>query len=136
MVRFKSEVKLFVLDERAQGKSWKVIREGIKDRFNIEPPTIRAMEKWVKNLDRTALQAELLMKNMGGQMPAIETEARIRFAQELMPVLLRARDVGQDIELAGWKWFLQFIDNRLGGERFEQMIDEYMKERQKISDYN
>lgn len=129
MVRFKGEVKLFVLDERAQGKNWKVIKEGIRNKFNVEPPTIRAMEKWIKNLDRTTLQAELLMKNVGREMPAIETEARIRFAQELMPVLLRAKDVGQDIELAGWKWFLQFIDNRLGSKRFEQMIDEYMKDR-------
>lgn len=130
MARFEGRVKLFVLDERAQGKGWKVIKQGIKDRFNVEPPTIRAMEKWIKNLDRTTLTADL-MKDVRGQMPAIETEAQVRFAQEVMPILWRARDAGQDMELAGWKWFLQFIDGRLGSQRFERMIDEYMKERQK-----
>jgi hypothetical protein len=128
MVRFKGEVKLFVLDERSEGKSWKVIQEGIKERFNIEPPTIRAMEKWVKNLDRTMLTAEL-MKDLKKEMPEIKTEAEVRFAQDLMPALWRARDAGQDIELVGWKWFLRIMDDRLGSNRFEHAIDEYMKER-------
>jgi len=130
MARFNSAVKLFVLDGRAEGKGWKIIKQGIKDKFNIEPPTVRAMQKWEKNLDRMALTAEL-MKDIKGQMPTIETEAQVRFAQELMPVLWNAKDVGQDMELAGWKWFLQFIDGRLGSQRFELMINQYMEERRK-----
>jgi hypothetical protein len=34
--------------------------------------------------------------------------------------------------LAGWKWFLQFIDVRLGSQRFERMIKEYMDEREEL----
>ena len=130
MARFKTEVKLFVLDERAQGKGWKIISQGIKGKFNIDPPTVRAMQKWEKNLDRMALTAEL-MKDLKGEMPVIETEAQVRFAQDLMPILWNARDAGQDMELAGWKWFLHFIDGRLGSPRFERMISEYMREREK-----
>ena len=130
MARFKTEVKLFVLGERAEGKGWKVIRERIRERFKIEPPTVRAMQKWEKNLDRMALTAEL-MKDFKGEMPVIETEAQVRFAQDLMPILWNARDAGQDMELAGWKWFLHFIDGRLGNQRFERMISEYMAERGK-----
>lgn len=130
MARFKTEVKLFVLDERAQGKGWKIISQGIKGKFNIDPPTVRAMQKWEKNLDRMALTAEL-MKDIKGEMPVIETEAQVRFAQDLMPILWNARDAGQDMELAGWKWFLHFIDGRLGSQRFERMISEYMREREK-----
>ena len=130
MARFKTEVKLFVLDERAQGKGWKIISQGIKGKFNIDPPTVRAMQKWEKNLDRMALTAEL-MKDIKGEMPVIETEAQVRFAQDLMPILWNAKDAGQDMELAGWKWFLHFIDGRLGSQRFERMINEYMAERGK-----
>ena len=130
MTRFSANVKLFVLDERKQGKGWKVIRQGIRDKFNIQPPTVRSMEKWVKKLDRMALTAEL-MKDLKGAMPVIETEAQVRFAQDLMPILWNARDAGQDMELAGWKWFLHFIDGRLGSQRFERMISEYMREREK-----
>ena len=130
MARYKTEVKLFVLDERAQGKGWKIISQGIKGKFNIDPPTVRAMQKWETNLDRMALTAEL-MKDIKGEMPVIETEAQVRFAQDLMPILWNARDAGQDMELAGWKWFLHFIDGRLGTQRFERMINEYMAERGK-----
>ncbi len=130
MARYKTEVKLFVLDERAQGKGWKIISQGIKGKFNIDPPTVRAMQKWETNLDRMALTAEL-MKDIKGEMPVIAKEAQVRFAQDLMPILWNARDVGQDMELAGWKWFLHFIDGRLGTQRFERMINEYMAERGK-----
>jgi len=130
MARFKTEVKLFVLDERTQGKGWKIITKGIEEKFKIKPPTVRAMQKWEKNLDRIALTAEI-MKDLKGEMPVIETEAQVRFAQDLMPILWNARDAGQNMELAGWKWFLNFIDGRLGSQRFERMIDEYMAGRGK-----
>jgi len=130
MKRFKTDVKLFVLNERSEGKGWKVIKERIRQRFNIEPPTTRAMQKWEKGLDRSALKAELL-KDIKGEMPVIEAEAQLRFAQDLLPTLWKAREAGQDMELAGWKWFLHFIDSRLGNQRFDRLVSEYMSERQK-----
>ena len=133
MERFKTDVKLFVLNERAEGKGWKVIKERIKQRFNIEPPTTRAMQKWEQKLDQDALKAEI-MKDIKGEMPAIQAEARLKFAQELLPTLWRARGAGQDMELAGWKWFLHFIDNRLGSEQFTRLVEEYMLERKNIAD--
>lgn len=130
MIRFKTDVKLFVLNERSEGKGWKIIKERIRQRFNIEPPTVRAMQKWEKRLDRTALNAEL-MKDIRSEMPTIEAEAQLRFAQELLPTVWKARDAGQDMELAGWKWFLHFIDSRLGSQTFERLVSEYMSERHK-----
>ena len=129
MQRFKTEVKLFVLNERSEGKGWKVIKERITQKFNITPPTTRAMQKWERRFDRKTLNAEL-MKDVKGELPSIVGEARVRFAQELLPTLWRAKDAGQDMELAGWKWFLHFIDERLGEERFKRLVAEYMAERQ------
>ena len=128
MKRFNTDVKLFVLNEHSEGKGWKVIKERIRQRFNIEPPTTRAMQKWEKSLDRAALNAELL-KDIKGEMPVIEAEAQLRFAQDLLPTLWKAREAGQDMELAGWKWFLHFIDSRLGSQGFEHLVNEYMSER-------
>ena len=50
MPRFNIQVKLFALDERAKGEGWKAIVQGIRDKFGIEPPTIRAMQKWEKTV--------------------------------------------------------------------------------------
>jgi len=130
MARFRTEVKLFVLDGRAEGKGWKVLKQGIKDKFNIEPPTTRAMQKWEKKLDRAALSHEL-MKEMEKATPAIGAEARQRVAQGLLPVLWQARDAGQGLELAGWKWFFSLVESQLGSSKFEYVIREYMREREK-----
>ena len=69
------------------------------------------------------------MKDIKGEMPVIEAEAQLRFAQDLLPTLWKARDAGEDMELAGWKWFLHFIDGRLGSQGFERLVNEYMSER-------
>lgn len=90
------------------------------------------MQKWEQKLDRATLTTEL-MKDIKGEMPAITAEARLRFGQELLPMLWKAKDAGQDMELAGWKWFLHFIDNRLGSEQFTRLVKEYMVERENIS---
>jgi len=132
MQRFKTEIKLFVLNERSEGKGWKVIKERIKQKFNIQPPTTRAMQKWEQKLDREALNAEL-MKDVKRQLPAIEAEAQVRVAMELLPTLWKAKEAGQDLELAGWKWFLHFIDSRLGREMFDKLIEEYCLEREAVS---
>ena len=130
MPRFNIQVKLFALDERAKGEGWKAIGQGIRDKFGIEPPTVRAMQKWEKKLDRLALSHQLMME-VRGQMPRIEKEAQVRFAQELIPVLWQAKDAGQDIELSGWKWFLQLMESQLGKQNFEYIIREYMAERER-----
>jgi len=130
MPRFNIQVKLFALDERAKGEGWKTIRQGIKDKFSIEPPTVRAMQKWEKKLDRLALSHQL-MREVRGQMPSIEAEAQVRFAQELIPLLWQAKDAGQDIELSGWKWFFKLVEDQLGSDKFKHVIREYIAEREK-----
>jgi hypothetical protein len=129
MERFQSEVKLFVLNERSEGKGWKVIKDRIHERFNITPPTTRAMQKWEQHLDRAALSAEI-MKDVKGKMGVIEAEA-LQSAQGLLATLWQAKDDGHDLEVAGWKWLFHYLDNRLGEQRFEILVDSYMRERKK-----
>jgi len=128
--RFNLQVKLFALDERAKGEGWKAIGQGIRDKFGIEPPTVRAMQKWEKKLDRLALSHQL-MREVRGRMPNIEAEAQVRFAQELIPLLWQAKDAGQDMEVSGWKWFLKLVEDQLGSDKFEHIIREYIADRNK-----
>jgi hypothetical protein len=130
MPRFNIKVKVYALDERAKGEGWQVIRQGIREKFDVEPPTVRAMQKWEKKLDRLELSHQL-MKEVKAQMPAIEAEAEVRFARDLLPVLWQAGDAGQEIELAGWKWFLSVVEKKLGSSKFDQLIQSYMEGRGK-----
>ena len=125
--RYKTEVKLFALNERAEGKGWQIIRQRIGERFNVEPPTVRAMEKWKKSLNPEAITAEL-MKDAKAEIPKIGAAVEIEVAQNLLPVLLKAREAGIDMETAAWKWFFQWIERWLGRERFRNLITEYFSE--------
>lgn len=126
--RYKTEVKLFALNERAEGKGWQIIRQRITERFNVPPPTVRAMEKWQKSLNRETIAAEL-MKDAKQAAPKVQAQAQITVAQGLLPVLLAARDAGQDTEAAAWMWFFNWIEGWLGREKFDRLITQYRLER-------
>jgi hypothetical protein len=128
MKGFSFEVKLYVLDRRHEGKAWKEITQGIKERFNINPPTVRAMQKWEKELDRETLN-RALMEEAKRRVPEVKQGVLGQMAGGLIPVLWQARDLGGDIELEGWIWFLRVFEHQLGSEKFEQVVSEYLKRR-------
>ena len=122
--RYKTEVKLFAINERAKGKRWQAIQKDIQENFNVPAPTVRGMEKWGKSLDREAITSEL-MKDVKEQLPKTANAAQMQVAQGLLPVLFTAREAGQDVEASAWKWFFKWMEDYLGRERFKQLIDEY-----------
>ena len=126
--RYKTEVKLFALNERAEGKKWAIIQDRIKERFNVNPPGIRVMEKWKTSLNSESIRAEL-MKDANEELPKLETEAKTKVMENLLPVLLSAQSAGKDMESAAWKWFFESIENLIGLEKFERYATEYFATR-------
>lgn len=124
---FSFEVKLFALDSRREGKGWGEIRHAIKERFNINPPTVRAMQKWDKETDRGVLNRALKEKAKK-EAEAIKGQALTSVAEDLLPRLWKARDAGEDIEYAGWRWFFSIIEATLGSEKFRKFFKQYMEE--------
>jgi len=124
---FSFEVKLFALDSRREGKGWGEIRRAIKERFNINPPTVRAMQKWDKETDRGVLNRALKEKAKK-EAEAIKGQALTSVAEDLLPRLWKARDAGEDIEYAGWRWFFSIIEATLGSEKFRKFFNQYMEE--------
>jgi len=122
--RYKTEVKLFALNERAEGKQWKIIQARIKERFNVNPPGVRVMEKWKTSLNSQSIKAEL-MKDAKQELPKLEREAKAKIMENLLPVLLSAQSAGQNMESAAWKWFFESIENLIGLEKFERFATEY-----------
>jgi len=127
MKRFSFEVKLFAFDRRHEGKGWGEIRRAIKEKFKIEPPTIRAMQKWEQGSDREVL-IKALKDKATNEAEAMRKQALNRVAQELFPKLLEARDTGEDVEYAGWSWFFSIMESTLGREKFRNFMDRYLKE--------
>ncbi len=130
MTRYSAKIKIYVLEQRNKRKKpkWKSLQESIKRQFDIEPPTIRMMQKWEKELDPNDLSAEF-QKDMKKKMPAIAASAELNFAQSLLPTIMNAEAAGEDLEITGWKWFLQFMETQMGSDKFEKVIADYMKNR-------
>lgn len=124
MQRFSAEVKLFALDERRLGKRWKEVRQGIEEKFRIPPPSLRALEKWQKTLDREKL-SQLIVEESRKALPIIETTVLQQMATGLIPILWQARAAGGDMELEGWLWFFSVIERQLGEAKLEEFLGEY-----------
>jgi hypothetical protein len=127
MKRFSFEVKLFAFDSRREGKGWGEIRRAIKEKFKIEPPTVRAMQKWEQGSDREVLKKAIKDKATK-EAEAMRKQALNRVAQELFPKLLEARDTGDDVEYAGWSWFFSIMESTMGQEKFRNFMDRYLSE--------
>ena len=126
MQRFSAEVKLFALDERRSGKTWKEVQQNIEGKFKIPPPSLRALEKWQKTLDREKL-SQLIMDESRKALPVMEETTLQQMATGLIPILWQARDAGEDMELEAWLWFFSVVERQLGEARFEQFWSEYKK---------
>ncbi len=126
---FSFEVKLFALNGRREGKGWGEIRRTIKERFNVNPPTVRSLQKWEKETDRGVLD-HALKEKAKKEAEAIKGQALTSVAEDLLPRLWKARDAGDDIEYEGWRWFLSIVESTLGSEKFKRFLKQYQTERE------
>lgn len=127
MKRFELRVKLFAIEHRRGGKTWGEIRRAIKTEFVIDPPTVRAMQKWEKELDREGLSRAIAQKTKE------EAEAAKRLVvnslvRDLVPKLWEAKDAGEDVEYASWKWFFSVMESTLGRDKLRAILDKYLEE--------
>ena len=128
MRRFPLEVKMFVIEKRREGNEWSQIKQGILERFNMEPPTVRAMQRWDKELDRGAISKALKDKAKKDAQAAKEQTVTM-LAQDLLPTLWKAVDAGEELEYSGWSWFFRLVETSLGTKKFQNFIGRYLKER-------
>jgi len=127
MKHFNITVKLFAIENRRKGRAWGDIRKAIKTKFIIEPPTIRAMQKWEKELDREGL-IHAIEKKTTEEAEAAKKEVVKSLIGDLVPKLLEAKNAGEDIEYTSWKWFFSMVEATLGQDKFRSILDRYLKE--------
>ena len=124
------EAKLFAIEKRRDGKEWKEIRQAVGGRFGIEPPTVRAMQRWEKQLSTREDLTQALSEDARKKAAVAKIQTLTQVAEGLLPHLWMAQDADEDIESAGWKWFFSIVERALGSEKFKRFLNEYMAERQ------
>lgn len=85
------------------------------------------MEKWEKGIDRDKL-SQMIIEESRKTLPTIEEASLQQMASGLIPVLWKARDAGEDMELEAWLWFFSVVERQLGEAKFEHFLLMY-KER-------
>jgi hypothetical protein len=127
MNRFHLAVKLFAIENRRKGKPWGDIKRAIQREFLIEPPTIRAMQKWEKELTREGL-ISAIEKKTKEEAESVKKSVVKSMVGDLVPKLFEAKDAGEDIEYVSWKWFFSLVETTLGREKFRSILDRYLEE--------
>jgi len=130
MRRYPLEVKMFVIERRRGGHDeWSKIKQGIRENFSMEPPTVRAMQRWDKELDRGAL-SKALKERAKKEAEAAKEQTVTMLAQDLLPTLWKAVDAGEELEYSGWRWFFRLVETSLGSDKFQRYLVNYLKERE------
>ena len=129
MKRYSLELKLFALEKRKVGSGWGEIRRAIKGKFEIEPPTIRAMQRWEKELKTREGLNQALIEYTRKESEDLKGQALTQIADGLLPRLWIARNAGEDIEYSGWRWFFEIQEGFIGVEKFWRYLDRYRAEK-------
>jgi hypothetical protein len=130
MKRYSLEIKMFALQKRRQNIGWREVRQAIERKFEIQPPTIRVMQGWEKQFGTKEGFTQAVSQNVKEKAEAAKSEVITQILGNLLPHLMLAKDAGEDVESAGWKWFFSMLEKVLGSEKFERFLREYLSERE------
>ena len=126
MKHYPLPVKVLAVRMRKEGRKWSDIRDAIEEQFQIKAPTARTMQNWGKGTESDLIDREL---EAGARHEAkVVKEATLKQTiDELIPNLVRAQEMGDDVEYAVWHWFFSVIITMMGKDKFWRFIKKYRK---------
>ena len=131
--RYGDKVIAFAVAERRRGVKWNEIVDAIARHFAIKPPTERQMRKWYQEYGVDAVDPEKLLKEnlikVARATTPIAAFATQKYAIEQVPALVEAWKQGQDPWTAGGIMVLSMLEQTVGTDNFNQLLEEYQKTR-------
>jgi len=126
MRKYGLAIRSYVIEQRKQGIPWKDISRQVKDKFGVEPPTIRAMQGWVqRGLDRAQID-RILAEEARKKLPEVAAFMQAYFSEVIKPVIRRSQTIGADLEQIVFGVFLA-METAIGSIKFERFLDDYMR---------
>jgi len=122
--RYGDKVIAFAVTERRRGVKWNEIVDAIARHFAIKPPTARQMRKWYQEYGVDAVDPEKLLKEN-----LIKVARATTPIAEQVPTLVEAWKQGKDPWTAGGIMVLSMLEQTVGTEKFNQILEEYQKSR-------
>lgn len=132
MRRYGVAVQSYVIEERKQGKPWTEIKQEVKSKFGIEPPTVRAMQGWIqRGLDRAQID-KMLADEAKAKLPQAADFTQKFVSDVMLPATWRSQATGADLEQTLWGLFLGAMETAIGSDKFERFLGAYMKQRAEV----
>ncbi len=131
--RYDDKVIAFAVAERKRGVKGKGIVDAIGRHFGIKPPTERQMRKWYQEFGVDAADPEKLLREnllkVARATTPVAAFATQKFAIEQVPALVDAWKQGKDPWIAGGVMVLSMLEQTVGSEKFNEILNDYQKER-------
>ncbi len=134
MRRYGVSIQSYVIEERKLGKAWKDIEREVKSKFGVEPPTIRAMQGWIKRgLDRAQID-RMLAEEAKAKLPQAADFTQKFVTEVMLPAAWRSQAIGANLEETLWGVFLGAMETAIGSDKFERFLNEYMRQRAAVKE--
>ncbi len=134
MRRYGVSIQSYVIEERKLGKAWKDIGREVKSKFGVEPPTIRAMQGWIKRgLDRAQID-RMLAEEAKAKLPQAADFTQKFVTEVMLPAAWRSQAIGANLEETLWGVFLGAMETAIGSDKFERFLNEYMRQRAAVKE--
>ena len=131
---FAPGIRDWVTVERYKGKKWKDIKREVGNKFGVEPPSIRVMQRWFQTYEERTDQpsgVNLMVQNMED---IIDRATPIVYARMLRSIrdssrYQRLRQL--PTEDAAWMLCLALIEAEVGHSKFDRLVSDYQRLRPK-----
>lgn len=134
---FKREVRDYVIVERYKRRPWKEIVAGIRDKFAIEPPSIRIMQRWFRDY-QGAVADPTGVKFVAQVIEDAATEAKplaqARMLGEVFPLwsYLQGSPHKLNVYEAGLVAMWRFFESQIGQENLDRTYSVYRELRDEL----
>jgi len=126
-------VVTYAVTERNRGGTWKDIREAIRTRFHIEPPTERIMLQWHKRYGgEQSAGIEVLVTDAAANLakralPVAATQTYGALIEEGFPSIIQYYKRGVDLEVAAAIVVLSMLERQFGSRVYEDAVREFQQ---------
>ena len=132
---YSREVRDYVVVERYKRKPWKQIVAEVGEKFDMKPPSVRIMQNWFQAYQSTT-DDPTGVKFIATVVEDAANRARpIAYARMMaeMPRLLELNEqYNVPLDDAGWMICLSVLEGQVGREKFDRILRDYRKLRDKF----
>ena len=132
---YNQDIRAEAITRRYHGTEWLQIQSEISEKFGVKP-SIRQMQKWFEDYRGTTddpTGVKYVVKMVEDAADLAKPLAQAKMMVEVMPLWSQLQEQHKiPPDVAGWMSVLNFFESQIGRERFDRIVNDYRKLRDKL----